>query len=137
MQVQSSQVRFSFGDRNRQRKARLLFARLVRKYQFISFGTYRVVFKMNGDRVLKVPLNESGEFCNDGEGSIIHSTCATGRWIEIDGFVCVIQEYIEDAPFSVIKQRLGAVPDWVSGVDGGQVGFNKAGILKAYDFVHP
>jgi hypothetical protein len=110
---------------------------MASKYGYLSSGTYRAVFKMRGDHVLKIPLNEAGEFCNDGEGSIIDETCARGKWLEIDGFVCVMQEYVEDASLSAIKARLGRLPDWIAGVDSAQVGFTRSGQLKAYDFVHP
>jgi hypothetical protein len=133
----SSSVQFSFCEEGRNQVAQRLFTTLASKYDYLSSGLYRAVFKMRGDRVLKIPLNEAGEFCNDGEGSIIHDTCARGKWLEIDGFVCVMQEYVEDASLSAIKARFGRIPDWVAGVDSAQVGFTRSGQLKAYDFVHP
>lgn len=111
--------------------------RAFAKYRFLDQGTYRAVFRMNGDHVLKIPLNEAGVYCNDGEGSIKDEIYARGRWIELDGLVCVIQEYVEDASLREIRLKLGSIPDWVSGIDCAQVGFTKGGILKAYDFVHP
>lgn len=133
----SSNVQFSFCDEDRNKAAQRLLAKLAGKYDYLSSGHYRAVFKMRGDRVLKVPLSEAGEFCNDGEGSIIDDTCARGKWLQIDGFICVMQEYVEDASLSAIRSRLGRLPDWVAGVDSAQVGFTRSGQLKAYDFVHP
>lgn len=132
-----STVQFSFCDENSNQAAKRLLTRLASKYAYLSSGNYRAVFKMRGDRVLKVPLNEAGVFCNDCEASILDETCARGKWLEIDGLVCVMQEYVEDASFADIRARLGRIPDWVAGVDCAQVGFNRAGQLKAYDFVHP
>lgn len=132
-----STVQFSFCEEDRNQAAQRLLAKLAGKYGYLASGLYRAVFKMRGDRVLKVPLNEAGEFCNDGEGSVIDETCARGRWLEIDGFVCVIQEYVDDVSLSTIRARLGHIPDWVTGVDCAQVGFTRSGHLKAYDFVHP
>lgn len=137
MTSNSLATQFSFCAENRNQAAQRLLARLDRKYSHIGSGLYRAVFKMRGNRVLKIPLNEAGEFCNDGEASIIDRNCARGRWVEIEGFVCVIQEYVEDASLAAIRMRLGRIPDWVSGIDCAQVGFTRSGRLKAYDFVHP
>lgn len=128
---------FAFVNPKRNEEAFTLFKRLSEKYDFLGCGTYRAVFKMRGDLVLKIPLNEAGEFCNDGEGSIRGEELAKGRWLEIDGFICVIQERITEASLKDIKSVFGRIPDWVAAIDSSQVGFNKAGLLKAYDFVHP
>jgi hypothetical protein len=120
-----------------QKAARLLLDWAFTKYRFLDQGNYRAVFKMRGDYVLKIPLNEAGVYCNDGEGSIKDEIYARGRWIELNGLVCVIQEYVEDASLSDIRSRFGSIPDWVSGIDCAQVGFTRSGALKAYDFVHP
>ncbi len=130
-------LEFSFCDDIRNQAAKRLSARLASKYAYLASGNYRAVFKLRGDRVLKVPLNEAGVFCNDSEASILDETCARGKWLEIDGLVCVMQEYVEDATLADIRARLGHIPDWVAAVDCAQVGFNRAGQLKAYDFVHP
>jgi hypothetical protein len=137
MTSRPSTVQFSFCDEDRNEAAERLLARLASKYAYLSSGTYRAVFKLRGDRVLKFPLNEAGVFCNDCEASILDETCARGKWLEIDGFVCVMQEYVEDASLADIRARLGHIPDWVAGVDCAQVGFTRTGQLKAYDFVHP
>jgi hypothetical protein len=127
----------SFCDEKRHKIALAAIHRLYEKYDYVGCGLYRAVFKMNGNHVLKFPLSESGEFCNDGEGSHIAPWLARGRWIQIDGLVCVVQEWVDDADLGTIKSRLGHVPDWVGGIDCAQVGFTRDGILKAYDFVHP
>ena len=137
MNSSPASVQFSFCDEERNRAAKSLLARLASKYAYVASGNYRAVFKLRGDRVLKLPLNEAGVFCNDCEASILDKTCARGKWLEIEGLICVMQEYVEDATLSEIKARIGYIPDWVAGVDCAQVGFTRAGQLKAYDFVHP
>lgn len=127
----------SFCDPGRYDIALAAIHRLNEKYDYVGCGIYRAVFKMNGNFVLKFPLSEAGEFCNDGEGSTSAPWLAKGRWIQIDDLVCVVQEWVEDASLSAIKSRLGHIPDWVASVDSAQVGFTRDGVLKAYDFVHP
>lgn len=39
-------------------------------------------------------------------------------------------EYIE--PITSFKDK--KLPDWINSVDGGQVGYNKKGLLLAYDY---
>lgn len=128
---------FCFVNRKRNREAISLFEKLQTKYEFIGCGTYRTVFRTRGNFVLKIPLNESGEFCNDGEGSMSGKELAKGRWMNVDGFICVMQEFIKDASLPEIKQHFGKIPFWVAAIDSSQVGFNAKGVLKAYDFVHP
>ncbi len=128
---------FSFVNRKRNKEAIALFDRLAGKYEYVGSGTYRAVFKLRGDFVLKIPLNEGGEYCNDGEGSFRAKELAKGRWLNVDGFICVIQERIAEASLRDIKTVFGRIPEWVAAIDSSQVGFNKMGQLKAFDFVHP
>jgi hypothetical protein len=110
---------------------------LASKYQYVGLGLYRIVFKV-GTHMFKFPLNEGGEYCNDGEGSIRHANFARGRYIEWRGFICVMQETLRmptNNEFAHINRspKLG----WVCGIDSQQVGYDLKGRLKAYDFVHP
>jgi hypothetical protein len=127
----------SFSDDIRAAHAIRIIEDLSKRFEPLGFGNYRIVFKLRGDHVLKFPLNEAGEFCNDGEASWKDDYLAAGRYLELGGFVCVVQECVQDATFDVIREILGEVPDWVCSIDCGQVGFNRSGQLKAYDFVHP
>jgi hypothetical protein len=54
------------------------------------------------------------------------------------GFVCVMQETLT-MPIEGEIQKIWKNPayDWVGSIDGSQVGYDRHGQLKAYDFVHP
>lgn len=111
--------------------------RLHRKYEYLGSGLYRVAYKV-GKHVLKFPLNEDGEFCNDGEAYYRDKTYARGRYVVIDGFVCVMQEQLFHIPFPEIRELAKTDEyDWINWVDGFQVGRDAQGNVKAYDFVHP
>lgn len=102
---------------------------LTEKYGQPECGRNRATF-ISKHCVIKFPLNDNGIADNDWEGSVSGPELAKGRWIEIDGFVCVIQEkltMLEDFSYKNL-------PDWVGSVDGGQVGYDKKGRLKAFDF---
>lgn len=110
-------------------KAHLTLMWLTEKYGQPDCGRNRACF-FSKHCVIKFPLNANGEADNDWEASCSGETLAKGRWIEINGFICVIQEklnYVENFSYS-------ALPDWVGSVDCGQVGYDKKGNLKAYDF---
>lgn len=127
-----------FADKEVEDDALKILAYLFSKYEYVGIGLYRVVFKMKGNLVFKFPLSASGEYCNDGEGSWFGEELAKGRLHYIKGFTCLFQEYVREVSNQEIKEVLGEVPDWVSGIDCGQVGFAKDGTtLKAFDFVHP
>lgn len=110
---------------------------LLTRYTCIGTGLYRIAFQV-GDHVFKFPRDESGEYCNDGEGSVQGTIFARGKWIEWRGFVCVMQEKLTmptNNQFAHIRRRPRL--DWIGSIDGGQVGYDKQGRIKAYDFVHP
>lgn len=102
---------------------------LTAKYGIPECGRNRATF-MSKHCVIKFPLNDNGICDNDWEGSMRSETTARGRWIQIGSFVCVVQEKLT-MPENFSYKNL---PDWVGGVDGGQVGYDKKGRLKAYDF---
>ncbi len=121
---------------HRTERANMLLTRLAEKYgQPIGRGLYRIVFKTSRG-VLKFPTNEAGEMCNEGESARCHENYARGRYLEIGGFVCLMQEWVEPATMEEIR-RVQTVPTWVDTIDCQQVGYTKNGSLKAYDFVHP
>lgn len=126
-----------FCEDERTAAAHDVVAGIAARMEFIGDGLYRTCFRMDDGRVLKFPLSESGEFCNDGEASWKHPTYASGEYHEEQGFICVIQEYITPLTPTEIKSKFGKIPDWVSGIDCMQVGVDGKGTLKAYDFVHP
>lgn len=96
--------------------------RLTEKYGIPECGRNRATF-ISKHCVIKFPLN-------DWEGSVSSPELAKGRWIKIDDFVCVIQEKLK----MVENFSYDTLPDWVGSIDGGQVGYDKKGRLKAFDF---
>jgi len=64
---------FLFGgfiDEHRTKKANLLLARLTEKYGKPRIGTTRACF-FSKHFVLKFPINDRGEFCNDWGGQCV------------------------------------------------------------------
>ena len=120
-----------FIDRERNAVAEALYARLEKKYGEPEVGTTRAVF-FSKKHVVKVPINDKGEYVNDYEGSVSSDIYARGRWVEIEGFICVIQERLD---LSCLKNfSYKNFPDWVGNIDCGQVGHDRKGNLKAFDF---
>lgn len=127
---------FLFGgfiDEHRTKEANLLLARLTEKYGKSRIGTTRSCF-FSKHFVLKFPINDRGEFCNDWEGSVSADYLAKGRWLEIEGFICVMQERLVEADWK--DKTYADFPDWVGSIDCGQVGYDSKGNLKAFDFAH-
>lgn len=115
-----------FDEPKRDRAAEKIIKKLIKKYGEPEVGTTRAAF-IGRNFVFKFPINESGERANDWEGSCRDDIYAKGRWIKFENFICVMQERLTlagDEP----------LPDWVNGIDGGQVGYDRNGNLKAYDF---
>lgn len=127
-----SEILFAgFIDEGRTEKAEAILKRLTAKYGEPSCGKDRAAF-ISKHCVLKFPINDCGEMANDWEGSLISDTTAKGKWLEIDGFVCVMQEKLVEVDWSV--NEYSDFPDWVGCIDCGQVGYDRRGRLKAYDF---
>lgn len=131
-----------FHEENRDQVAERIIKKLKEKYTVLGVGRNRIVFLLkSGNYVLKFPLNDAGEGDNDWESSletnkndenndldfdvITHHT----RWIEIEKFCCVIMEYIVPT-----TEKDNNLPNWCKSVDCGQVGYNKDGILMAFDY---
>lgn len=109
-----------------------------KKYGTPEVGRTRAVFDRGDGYVIKVPLN--------GEGYMASNT--EKRYSEMDDpYIPVAKCWYED-DYSVTKEGFGVLvmekvkitradyknmPDWVMAVDCGQVGYNKAGELVAYD----
>lgn len=100
---------------------------LFEKYGTPDCGRNRATF-FSKHCVIKFPLNNAGWSDNDWEASCRHETLARGRFIQIADFVCVIQEKL------TMPARSTKHPSWVDGIDGGQVGYDRRGNLRAYDF---
>lgn len=108
-------------------KAQTLINKLVAKYGEPDCGRNRAVF-ISKFCVIKIPINDNGVLDNDWEASVISDTTAKGRWLEIEGLVCCMQQKLNT---EVVYKDL---PDWVNSVDCRQVGYDRKGNLRAYDF---
>lgn len=129
-----------FFEDETERAAQDLINFLVSKYgNPIGCGTTRMVFESKNN-VIKVPINDAGISSNDWEGSCSNEIYAKTKGIWLDnGLVIVVQEKLDlDFKFeknNIIKDGSSfKYPDWVNGIDCQQVGFDKNGNLKAYDY---
>lgn len=133
---------FEFYDSEMNSKAFELAQRLFAKYGNYELGRNRLVF-FSKFSVIKIPTANDGCADNDWEGSVCGGIARSREWesqedanypntklLEIDGLVCVMMERVEPVHFD----NYNKVPDWVKGIDGGQVGFTKKGKLVAYDY---
>ncbi len=112
-------------------RAESALKKLINKYGQPQCGRNRAAF-ISKHCVIKFPLNDDGVADCDWEGSYSGEHLAKGRWIQIDGFVCVIQEKLRLIPNKEFSYA--NLPDWVGSIDCGQVGYDKKDRLKAYDF---
>lgn len=101
---------------------------LIEKYGQPSCGRSRATF-ISKHCVIKFPLNFEGLLDNSHESRYQDETTAKGKKFMLGDFLCVVQERLEYP-----TERLVNPPSWVYSVDCMQVGFDKKGILKAYDF---
>lgn len=120
-----------FETKERDQRADQLLNRLAERYGEPEYGTTRACF-FSKNFVLKFPLSLCGERGNDWEGSVRDETLAKGRWLKLDGFICVMQERLTEASWE--GKTDDDFPNWVRGIDGGQVGYDRKGNLKAFDF---
>lgn len=116
-----------FYDPSDTNRAQELIDRCVAKYGEPSVGRNRAVF-ISKFCVLKVPINDNGIADNDWEGSMRSPTTAKGRWLQINGLICCMQERL------TIHTGDGELPEWTNSVDCCQVGYDAKGNLKAFDF---
>jgi hypothetical protein len=109
---------------------------LADKYGNPSVGRTRAVFDMGDGNVIKVPLNQEGAAASRNE---YHSYNMDDPFIPVAK--CDFYEEYERVPLLIMEKvdtnvpdRYGKdKPDWVSYVDGAQVGYNSKGELVAYD----
>ena len=102
-------------------------------------GTTRSVY-LARSVVFKVPCNDAGARANEAEEGMLSIQAYPGdalarcRMITVLGIDILVMERLEPANTRQIRARLGAIPDWVYAIDMAQVGFSRAGRLKAYDY---
>lgn len=113
-------------------RADKVIARLIAKYgQPFDYGRNRLVFA-NDRIVFKFPRNLNGIADNDWEGSCRAPYLARGKWLELDGFVCVMQERVQRIYADTPPPK--KLPSWTGSIDCCQVGYDRQGKLRAYDF---
>lgn len=113
-------------------RADKVIARLIAKYgQPFDYGRNRLVFA-NDRIVFKFPRNCDGEADNCWEGSCRGPTKARGKRLVIDGFICVMQERLQRIYQDVPRPK--SVPKWTDAVDCMQIGYDRKGTLRVYDF---
>lgn len=125
-----------FDSKARNKKANKIMNSLSQKYEVLSVGRNRIVFKLkSGNYILKFPLSNNGETDNDWEGSVCINNedpeeiqYPRTKWVCYNGFVCVVMDYID------VNTSCESLPDWVNNVDCQQVGLNRKGRLVAFDY---
>lgn len=118
-------------------------------------GTTRVAY-VDGDKVLKVPINKDGVNANQLEHAVAnrtgHSDRRYSKYLEIPMAMCFLDNQVlimekvipvmdlgevhppfydcEETPCLEVHEKY---PDWVWKIDHAQVGYNTSGELVAYD----
>jgi hypothetical protein len=113
-------------------------AHFRRYFSCLGSGRHREVFgSRNGEEVLKVPWNDAGQFANErelepdqwlGGQEYCARTRKDQRYTKRFGVLILRMERL--TPAGSWKD----LPKWTWGVDGFQVGYNRAGKLVAYDW---
>jgi hypothetical protein len=100
----------------------------------IGEGRHRIVYRLNDQSVIKIPRGEWGLASNSREASISQTTDEKGWLFGIRYAKChekgpiLVMEYVTPVPYTK------AMPAWVNFVDCQQVGYDREGNLKAFDF---
>lgn len=107
-----------------------------KRYQFLGTGTRRAVFLTPNERwVVKVPLSGMGMLGNRTEArryaALPDDIYAKARLHNIMplGIPVLFMEYLEP-----VMEGFSELPDWTWGIEMWQVGYDKYGNLKAYDY---
>lgn len=109
--------------------AAIEFEKLVAKYGPPSCGRHRAAF-ISKHCVIKFPLCDKGIADNSYEATSTDEVNAKTKLINVGDFPCAIQERLV-MPTSEQRKEF---PSWTDFIDCCQVGFDKKGNLKAYDF---
>ena len=110
---------------------------MINKYGMPFLGTERVAYQSKS-AAFKVPLSFRGFRYNLREHDLLHAAggfqLAKTRMARPMGIPVLAMEIIHKAKHAEVQRRLGEIPLWAEAVEGFQVGFNRKGILKAYDY---
>lgn len=119
------------------RETLLGYANELAEHHDMLWGTNRLVFIRDTD-VVKIPLNARGYNANSSEASHSRDHGKTGyvpiadsriEWLGSEPRVPVlVMERVTPA-----RRNDTALPDWADSVDCAQIGWDKDGILVAYD----
>lgn len=123
-------IRINFGE-----KAVALHRKLWVKYGEPKCGNSRATY-ISKNFVFKLPMSEEGAYQNEEECTLLSDDYwqfAKTKLIDADSAL-ICMERADHASYNTIIERLGHLPDFVSGIDCSQVGFNRKGQLVAYDF---
>lgn len=109
--------------------------------EWVGTGTSRICFTFPGSNiVIKVPFNSAGENASHREEQAFKdfqkwpqvctpiADCSFVDFTSSFGMKLLVMEQLHEFPGSII-----GLPDWVAGVDCGQVGYNSKQKLVAYD----
>ena len=102
----------------------------------IGEGRNRIVWKLTGNFVIKVPKNTDGECDNFNEYHVRnHAEHATTKLYSIDDTTIAISEYLEPLDYDeALSLSNNNEYQWFKSIDGMQVGRSKNGDIKAYDY---
>lgn len=116
-----------------------LHLKFCEKYGPPKLGTSRATY-IGKKFVFKLPITMAGYGDNDWEGSIgkegeeYYVPIARSKLLPRVDIPIVVMEKVEEADLDEIIKRFGKLPDFVSIVDSGQVGYNRKGRLVAFDY---
>lgn len=102
---------------------------LEKKYGAPQCGRNRATF-ISKTCVFKVPLSDYGFGDNTWEAKTKNERCARTKIKFVSGIPIAVMELLRH-PTNEERWKL---PDWTSMIDCCQVGYDKKGRLKAYDF---
>lgn len=108
-------------------------------YSSIGTGAFRECYNTNIGWIIKFPFGDDGIECNLIEANIYKVFSHTGRYAK-----CYIKMYHE-VPLLVMETvtnyfsikdapPMGLLPHWIHHEDGPQIGYNKNGKLRIYDY---
>lgn len=106
-------------------------AKLTAKYGEPSCGRNRATF-IGKNFVFKVARNGWGEIDNRYEARVKSGEYCKGRIINIGDVSVLVQEKV--TPYFKAGLKAKDLPSWTDFIDCAQVGFDRKGALKAYDF---
>lgn len=103
----------------------------------IGAGLYRRVFADGDAYVVKVPRDEAGEYCNEGEACEAPNDLRLARCTLFTRYGVQLLRMERIVRFPRTAREFTRLPDWTSAIDCQQVGWTADGRLVAYDWVYP